>query len=191
VQTFNENDLKLLARGHDASDARNTFRLLREAGFENVSFDLIAGLPGQTLADWRSNLAEAVSMSPEHLSLYLLEIHEGTPLAEQVRSDRRPVPDPELAAEMYEVMIDTLAAAGYEQYEVSAYARDGYRCEHNLGYWRFGDYLGIGAGAHGKLTRADGAVIIRTARARHPAQYLATAGAAGRVTEFTEQTWIE
>lgn len=148
VQTFNENDLKLLARGHDASDARNTFRLLREAGFENVSFDLIAGLPGQTLADWRSNLAEAVSMFPEHLSLYLLEIHEGTPLAEQVRSNRRPVPDPELAAEMYEVMIDTLAAVGYEQYEISNFARPGFASRHNTKYWLLDAVYGFGVSAH-------------------------------------------
>jgi len=148
VQTFNENDLKLLARGHDAADARTTFRLLREAGFENVSFDLIAGLPGQTLADWKSNLTEAVSMSPEHLSLYLLEIHEGTPLAEQLRSNRRPVPDPELAAEMYEVMIDTLAAAGYEQYEISNFARPGYSSRHNTKYWLLDAVYGFGVSAH-------------------------------------------
>jgi len=85
VQTFDDIALKLLARGHDAQDARDTFRLLREANFENISFDLIAGLPNQTLEDWSRNLDEALKLEPEHLSLYLLEIHEGTPLAEQVR----------------------------------------------------------------------------------------------------------
>ena len=90
VQTFNDRALKLLARGHDANDARTTFHMLGEAGFDNISFDLIGGLPGQTLNDWKRNLDEAIKLDPEHISLYLLEIHEGTPLAEQVRSGRRP-----------------------------------------------------------------------------------------------------
>ena len=148
VQTFNERDLKLLARGHDANDARQTFRLLRDAGFENISFDLIAGLPGQTLDDWRRNLEEAVSMSPEHLSLYLLEIHEGTPLAEQVRSGRRPMPDEDLAADMYELMIDTLEAAGYRQYEISNFAKPGFDSRHNSKYWRMDPVYGFGVSAH-------------------------------------------
>ena len=101
VQTFNDRDLKLLARGHDANDARQTFKLLRNAGFENISVDLIAGLPGQAMVDWKRNLIEAVAMRPEHLSLYLLEIHEGTPLAAQIKSGRRSAPDEDLAAEMY------------------------------------------------------------------------------------------
>jgi Coproporphyrinogen III oxidase and related Fe-S oxidoreductases len=112
VQTFNERDLKLLARGHDANDARQTFRLLREAGFENVSFDLIAGLPDQTLDDWSRNLDEAIAMDPEHLSLYLLEIHQGTPLAEQLRSGRRPLPDEDVAARNVRDDDRRLAAAG-------------------------------------------------------------------------------
>ncbi|HRJ88774.1 MAG TPA: radical SAM family heme chaperone HemW, partial [Pyrinomonadaceae bacterium] len=126
VQTFNERDLKLLARGHDANDARQTYRMLREAGFANISFDLIAGLPGQTVEDWSRNLDEAMAMEPEHLSLYLLEIHESTPLAEQVRSGRRTPIEDELAAEMYEMMLDRLAAAGYEQYEISNFAKPGF-----------------------------------------------------------------
>lgn len=148
VQTFNNRDLKLLARGHDANDARETFRLLREAGFANISFDLIAGLPGQTLEDWKHNLDEVVSMGPEHLSLYLLEIHEGTPLAEQLRSGRRPLPDEELAAEMYELMIDTLAAAGYGQYEISNFAKPGFESRHNTKYWRLDPVYGFGVSAH-------------------------------------------
>jgi oxygen-independent coproporphyrinogen III oxidase len=148
VQTFNERDLKLLARGHDANDARVTFRLLREAGFDNVSFDLIAGLPGQSLDDWRRNLDEAVAIRPEHLSLYLLEVHEGTPLAEQLRSGRRPMPDEDLAAEMYETMIDTLASAGYEQYEISNFSLPGYESRHNNKYWRLEPVYGFGVSAH-------------------------------------------
>jgi len=148
VQTFNERDLKLLARGHDADDARETFRLLREAGFDNISFDLIAGLPGQTIDDWKLNLDEAVAMDPEHLSLYLLEIHEGTPLAEQLRSGRRPMPDEELAAEMYESMIDSLDAAGYTQYEISNFAKPGLESRHNTKYWRMDPVYGFGVSAH-------------------------------------------
>ena len=148
VQTFNERHLKLLARGHDANDARETFRLLRGAGFGNVSFDLIAGLPGQTMDDWRRNLNEAVAMGPEHLSLYLLEVHEGTPLATQLKSGRRPMPDEELAAEMYETMIDTLAAAGYQQYEISNFSLPGYESRHNTKYWRLEPVHGFGVSAH-------------------------------------------
>jgi oxygen-independent coproporphyrinogen-3 oxidase len=148
VQTFNDRDLKLLARGHDANDARTTFGLLRDAGFDNVSFDLIAGLPGQTMDDWRRNLGEAVAMSPEHLSLYLLEIHESTPLAEQVRSGRRTPIDDEVAAEMYELMIDTLADAGYRQYEISNFAKPGFESWHNTKYWRLDPVYGFGVSAH-------------------------------------------
>ncbi len=148
VQTFNDRDLKLLARGHDANDAKQTYRMLRDAGFTNISFDLIAGLPGQTLVDWRRNLEEAVTMQPEHLSLYLLEIHEGTPLAEQIRSGRRTPIEDELAAEMYEVMIDRLAAVGYVQYEISNFAKPGFESRHNTKYWRLEPIFGYGVSAH-------------------------------------------
>ena len=148
VQTFNDEALKLLARGHDANDARETFRLLRETGFDNISFDLIAGLPGQTLDDWERNLGEAVSMNPDHVSLYLLEVHEGTPIAEQIRSGRRPVPDEELAAAMYELMLERLSAAGYEQYEISNFARPGFESRHNTKYWRMDPVFGFGVSAH-------------------------------------------
>ena len=148
VQTFNDRDLKLLARGHDANDARETFRLLREAGFANVSFDLIAGLPGQSLDDWERNLDEALTMQPEHLSLYLLEIHEGTPLAEQLRSGRRPMPDEDEAAAMYEVLLDRAAEAEYEQYEISNFAKQGFESRHNTKYWRLEPVYGFGVSAH-------------------------------------------
>jgi oxygen-independent coproporphyrinogen-3 oxidase len=148
VQTFNDRSLKLLARGHNANDARVTYELLRAAGFENVSFDLIAGLPDQTLDDWERNLDEAIRMEPEHLSLYLLEIHEGTPLAEQVRSGRQPTPDEDLAAKMYELMQERLAAAGYEQYEISNFAKPGFESRHNTKYWRLDPVYGFGVSAH-------------------------------------------
>ncbi|MGB7069435.1 MAG: radical SAM family heme chaperone HemW [Pyrinomonadaceae bacterium] len=148
VQTFNDRDLKLLARGHDVNDARETFRLLRAANFENVSFDLIAGLPGQTIDDWSHNLDEALTLDPEHLSLYLLEIHEGTPLADQIRSGRRPMPDDDLSAEMYELMIDKLEACGYVQYEISNFAKLGRESRHNTKYWTLDPVYGYGVSAH-------------------------------------------
>ncbi|CAN5322881.1 radical SAM family heme chaperone HemW [soil metagenome] len=148
LQTFNNRDLMLLARGHNAKDARDTFRMLRDAGFTNVSFDLIAGLPGQTMDDWQRNLNEAAAMEPEHLSLYLLEIHEGTPLAAQVQSGRRPQPDDDVAAEMYEMMIDRLCEAGYVQYEISNFAKPGFESRHNTKYWRLEPVYGFGVSAH-------------------------------------------
>lgn len=148
VQTFDDRALKLLARGHDANDARRTFEMLRGAGFDNVSLDLIAGLPGQTLADWERNLDEALALAPEHLSLYILEIHEGTPLAEQLRSGRRPRPDEDLAAEMYELMIEKTASNGLLQYEISNFARLGRESQHNTKYWRCDPVFGFGVSAH-------------------------------------------
>lgn len=148
VQTFNDRDLKLLARGHDANDARQTFKLLRDAGFTNISFDLIAGLPGQTLEDWERNLDEALAMGPEHLSLYLLEVHQGTPLAEQLRSGRRPMPDEDAAAAMYELLLDRTASAGLLQYEISNFARPGFESRHNTKYWGLDPVYGFGVSAH-------------------------------------------
>lgn len=148
VQTFDDRALRLLARGHDAQDARNTFRMLRDAGFDNISFDLIAGLPNQTLENWERNLDEALAMQPEHLSLYLLEIRQATPLAEQIRSKRQPMPDEDLAAEMYEMMLERTAAAGFEQYEISNFSRAGFESRHNTKYWRLEPVYGFGVSAH-------------------------------------------
>jgi len=148
VQTFNDRDLKLLARGHDANDARTTFRMLREADFSNISFDLIIGLPGQKLDDWKRNLDEALTLDPEHLSLYILEVHEATPLAEQIRSGRRPVPDEEIAAEMYEHLLERIEGTEFEQYEISNFAKPGFASRHNTKYWRLEPVFGFGVSAH-------------------------------------------
>ncbi len=148
VQTFDDRALKILARGHDSNDARKTFALLRKAGFENVSFDLIGGLPNQTLDDWEKNLDEALSLDPEHLSLYLLEIHEGTPLAEQIRSHRQPLPDEDLAGKMYELMAEKVAIQGFEQYEISNFAKKGFESQHNNKYWLCEPVIGFGVSAH-------------------------------------------
>ena len=181
VQTFNDLDLKLLARGHNSNDARTTFELLRKAGFANVSFDLIAGLPGQTLQDWSENLEEAISMEPEHLSLYLLEIHEGTPLASQLRTSRRPIPDENLAAEMYESMIDRLAVAGYKQYEISNFSKPGFESRHNNKYWRLDPVFGFGVSAHS----FDGKE--RYANERDTAKYVKMIEASGRAEVYREE----
>ena len=148
LQTFDDTELKRLARGHSAAEALETFRMLREAGFSNISFDLIAGLPGQSVEAWKQNLGKALALEPEHLSLYLLEIHEGTPLAEQIRSRRQPEPDEGMAAEMYEIMLDTVSAAGYKQYEISNFAKSGFESRHNTKYWILDPVYGFGVSAH-------------------------------------------
>lgn len=148
AQTFDDRELKRLGRRHTAADVHETIRLLRDTGFTNVSFDLIAGLPRQTLKDWERNLDEALRLAPEHLSLYLLEIHEATPLAEQIRTGRQPLPDDELAAEMYEMLLEKTAAATYEQYEISNFSRAGFESRHNSKYWTLDPVFGFGCSAH-------------------------------------------
>jgi oxygen-independent coproporphyrinogen III oxidase len=148
VQTFDDIELKRLARGHDSNDVRETFRLLREANFDNISFDLIAGLPRQTLADWERNLDEALKLMPEHLSLYLLEIHESTPLAEQIRTNRQPMPDEDLSGEMYEIMLAKVAEKGFEQYEISNFCRPNFESKHNSKYWLCEPVYAFGVSAH-------------------------------------------
>lgn len=148
AQTFDDTELKRLGRKHTAADVRETIELLRAANFDNVSFDLIAGLPRQSLKDWENNLTEALKLKPEHLSLYLLEIHEGTPLAGQIRTHRQPLPDEDLAAEMYELMVGKTAAADYLQYEISNFALPGYESKHNSKYWLCEPVYAFGVSAH-------------------------------------------
>jgi oxygen-independent coproporphyrinogen III oxidase len=158
AQTFDDTELKRLGRKHTAQDVRETIELLREAGFTNVSFDLIAGLPRQTLKDWERNLDEALKLKPEHLSLYLLEIHEGTPLAEQIRSKRQPLPDEDLSGEMYEMMLDKIAEKGYKQYEISNFSLPNFESKHNSKYWLCEPVFAFGVSAHsfdGKTRRAN------------------------------------
>jgi len=148
AQTFHDGELARLGRSHTSDDTRRTFRYLRDAGFDNVSFDLIAGLPGQSMTGWRRNLEEAFSLRPEHLSFYLLEVHQGTPLANHIKSGLQPQPDDDLAAEMYEVMLDRAVAAGYEHYEISNLCLSGYQSRHNAKYWTAAPYYGFGCSAH-------------------------------------------
>lgn len=148
AQTFDDHELKLLGRTHDAGAISSTFDQLRQAGFKNINFDLIAGLPNQTLAGWKRNLNEALRLGPEHLSLYLLDVHEGTPLADQIKRGMRPVPDEDLAAEMYRLMIGQVCAAGYGHYEISNFCRPGFESRHNTKYWNGAAYYGFGCSAH-------------------------------------------
>ncbi len=148
AQTFDDTELKRLGRKHTANDVRETIELLRNADFDNVSFDLIAGLPRQTLEDWERNLDEALKLNPEHLSLYLLEIHEGTPLAEQIQSGRQPLPDEDLAGEMYELMLEKVSDKGFEQYEISNFSLPNFQSRHNSKYWRCEPVYAFGVSAH-------------------------------------------
>jgi oxygen-independent coproporphyrinogen-3 oxidase len=148
AQTFDDRELRSLGRVHTAADVRQTITDLREAGFRNVSFDLIAGLPAQTLDAWSRNLDEALALRPNHLSLYLLEVHEGTPLAEQIRRGQQPQPDDDTAAEMFQLMLDRTAEAGYEHYEISNFCLPGFESRHNTKYWRGLAVFGFGCSAH-------------------------------------------
>ncbi len=172
AQSLSAAHLARLGRIHDPSEARLALRTARDAGFENVNLDLMFALPGQTLVEAREDLDALIALAPEHISYYQLTLEPNTPF------HARPpeLPDADLAADMAAWGVERLAEAGYVRYEVSAYARENRRCRHNLNYWRFGDYLGIGAGAHGKLTERDGQGrpwrIRRTAKQRHPGRYL-------------------
>jgi oxygen-independent coproporphyrinogen III oxidase len=148
AQTFDDAELAKLGRSHSAADALRTFADLRNAGFADVSFDLIAGLPGQTLAGWQRNIKQALELRPEHLSFYLLEVHSGTPLAEHIRRGIQPEPDDDLAAVMYEWMLEEASAAGYEHYEISNLCLPGFHSRHNVKYWTATPYYGFGCSAH-------------------------------------------
>ena len=182
LQTFDDEALRRLGRTHTAADARQTFQNLRTAGFDNISFDLIAGLPGQTLPDWSRNLDEALALQPEHLSLYLLEVHEGTPLAEQLRRGMWPEPDADVAVEMYQLLFARTATAGYEHYEISNFCRPDRESRHNLKYWTNQPYYGFGCSAHSY----DG-TSLRWANERDTARYVELIAAGrGAVVETTE-----
>ena len=169
VQSFNPAHLQSLGRIHSRDDALRAMRVARGAGFENVNLDLMFGLPGQSADEALADLAQAIDLAPTHLSVYQLTLEPNTEFAARPPT----LPDDDRIADMQAALQARLADAGYAQYEVSAYARPGRRSRHNLTYWTFGDYLGIGAGAHGKWTR-DGQPR-RRAKHKHPKTYLATA----------------
>ena len=147
VQSFVPAEIATLGRRHSPQDVCDAVARAREAGIDNVSLDLIFGVPGQTAQSWRATLAAALALEPAHISTYGLTIEDGTPYADWYA--RRPADfmSNDNEAELYDIALDTLTAAGYEHYEISNFARPGMRCEHNLNYWRNGDYLGLGVGA--------------------------------------------
>src|SRR5690606_1116654 len=178
VQSFDDGCLQHLGRIHDATEARDAVRLAQDAGFDNFNLDLMYALPGQTRAMAEADLEQAFALSPAHVSHYQLTLEPNTLFAARPPEG---IPDHDAAYEIQEACQALLADAGFEQYETSAYARPGRRCAHNLNYWRFGDYLGIGAGAHGKLTLGGEQRILRRWKLRHPAAYLAKAGTAAAI----------
>lgn len=171
VQSFDDGRLAAIGRIHDAGEARAAVAMATEAGFNNVNIDLMYGLPGQGVQDALSDLAHAVSLEPAHISWYQLTIEPNTVFHAKPPS----LPDDEFTWTMQDQGGDYLARHGYRQYEVSAWARPGSECGHNLNYWEFGDYLGLGAGAHGKLSNG---AITRYSRLRLPQSYLRAAGSA-------------
>ncbi|OYY93159.1 MAG: YggW family oxidoreductase [Hydrogenophilales bacterium 28-61-23] len=165
IQSFNPQHLRALGRIHDADEARAAVAAALEL-FEEVNLDLMYALPEQTLSEARQDLTTALGFAPAHLSAYHLTLEPNTPFAARPPN----LPDDDAAADMQLMVEETLAAAGYEHYETSAFAQPGRRCRHNLNYWTFGDYLGLGAGAHGKLSSHDR--IERQARTKHPQAYM-------------------
>jgi oxygen-independent coproporphyrinogen III oxidase len=149
VQSFHADELRQLERIHDPFEVLEAVHWARQAGFENLNLDLIYGLPEQTMARWQASLCRAVELAPQHLSLYALTIEPGTPYGRWAAHGLLPLPDPDLAADMYEAASDYLEGQGYDQYEISNWSKPGFQCRHNLQYWRNQPYLGFGAGAHG------------------------------------------
>lgn len=170
VQALNDADLRRLGRIHSVVEARQAFDIARK-NFDRVSFDLIYARQDQTLAEWQAELREALAMAVDHLSLYQLTIESGTAFGDRYAAGRlRGLPEDEIAADMYEATQEICEAAGLPAYEVSNHARPGAESQHNLIYWRYGDYIGIGPGAHGRITR-DGQKWATEAH-RAPARWL-------------------
>ena len=180
VQSFNEQQLKTLGRIHGAGDVHRAVDELRRAGLDNFNLDLMYGLPQQSIEEALQDLRSAIELQPAHISHYQLTLEPGTVFYHRPP----PLPDDDASWQMQTESQALLDRFGYSQYEISAYAQAGRQCRHNLNYWQFGDYLGIGAGAHGKLTVQDG--IQRTARCKQPREYLSRAGA----DRIVEHRWL-
>ena len=171
IQSFNDGHLQALGRIHDSQEAKLAVEIAKASGFTNFNLDLMFGLPSQTCAEALDDIRCAMELQPTHLSFYQLTLEPNTLFHRYPPS----LPEDDTLWGIQEACQALLAERGYHQYEVSAYSKEGFRCRHNVNYWHFGDYLGIGAGAHGKLTDTSGN-ITRTWKIRHPARYLETAG---------------
>ncbi len=168
IQSFDAGSLKALGRIHDGAEALRAVSIARAAGFDNINLDLMYGLPGQSTAQAAADLETAIALSPEHISYYQLTIEPNTLFAHNTPQ----LPSEEPIWSMQENALTLLAAQGYSRYEVSAFAQPKKQSQHNLNYWLFGDYVGIGAGAHGKISSAASGDILRRWKQRHPRQYL-------------------
>jgi len=168
VQSFSDKLLKQIGRIHGSAEVDQALQSLSVAGISNFNIDLMYALPGQSLAQSRRDVERAVAAGPAHISYYQLTIEPNTAFA--VQTPALPVDD--LAWEMQQVGIDALAAAGYGQYEISAFALPGLQSRHNVNYWRYGDFLAVGAGAHGKITLPSEGAVLRYAKHRQPKRYL-------------------
>jgi putative oxygen-independent coproporphyrinogen III oxidase len=173
VQSFDDGCLERLGRIHNAEKAREAVLKAQDAGFSNINLDLMYALPGQSLAMALHDVQQAIDLNPQHLSHYQLTLEPNTLFAAKPPAG---IPEMDDAWDMQERCIELMAAHGYVQYEVSAYARPGKRCQHNLNYWQYGDYLGIGAGAHGKISSGHDGRILRRWKPKHPETYIANAG---------------
>jgi oxygen-independent coproporphyrinogen-3 oxidase len=173
IQSFDDGCLQRLGRIHDSREAESAVKLAQDAGFDNINLDLMYALPGQDLAMAERDVERAIALQPTHVSHYQLTLEPNTVFAARPPQG---IPDEDAGWDMQERCQALLADAGFAQYEVSAYAQPGRQCVHNLNYWHFGDYLGIGAGAHGKLTLGSDQSILRRWKVKHPAAYLANAG---------------
>ncbi len=178
MQSAHADELRLFARRHDFDNVQDAVRLARQAGFFSVNLDLIYGIPGQTMRKWQRSLEAALTLEPDHLSLYSLSIEEGTPLHARLLSGRMAAPDPDLAADMVEWAAERLARAGLEQYEISNWAAPGHACQHNVHVWRNEPYLGFGAGAHGCAGR------VRYENIASPDEYIARLSAQQEARPF-------
>lgn len=177
IQSFDDDKLRRLGRIHSSAEAEAAVKSAQDAGLDNINLDLMYALPEQTLAGACADVDRAVALEPAHVSHYQLTLEPNTVFA----AHPPPLPDDDAAWTMQETCQTRLADAGYAQYEVSAYAKSGRRCAHNLNYWTFGDYLGLGAGAHGKITDAAAGDVLRRWKIRHPAAYLDAAGGPARI----------
>lgn len=180
MQSAHQHELSLFGRLHDFEVVCRTVDDARRAGFDNLSLDLMYGIPRQTRSMWRDSLRAALALSPDHLSLYALKLESGTELARQVKYKELPLPDDDLAADMYEDATEMLDAARFVQYEISNWARPGKFCQHNLQYWRNLPYLGLGAGAHGYANQT------RTVNAMRPEVYIQRMGATPQELPFPQ-----
>ena len=178
IQSFDDGCLQRLGRIHDSAEAEAAVKLAQDAGFDNLNLDLMYALPGQDLAMAERDLERAFALQPAHISHYQLTLEPNTAFFARPPQG---IPDEDAAWDIQEHCQALLAAAGYAHYETSAYARPGRQCAHNLNYWRYGDYLGIGAGAHGKLTLGAEQAIVRRWKHKHPATWMAAAGSAAAI----------